>query len=230
MWSWRRKAQDTILRLLVPATLAALVMAGFVAASGLSSQISSAIGNEALIDGSYCMTFNETAYYELPGSSDYLEPYVSQQLQAAATYAKQCYRANTTRAFECGTFIRNRLTSTTQRDAACPFRDSICKSNDKNVILDTGLLDSHEDYGLNTPSSERFQHRRVLHCAPLKTEAFKTTYNISANKSFTRYNYGATLASDISSWVNYTLDASNDLIEEIRAEALVRSNGDYDIV
>lgn len=68
-------------------------------------------------------------------------------------------------------------------NASCPFQESICLSQDANFIIDTGLLDVREDFGLNMPSDQILKYRRVLHCAPLVTDGYTTIYNFSSEIS-----------------------------------------------
>jgi len=64
--------------------------------------------------------------------------------------------------------------------APCPFDGGICVSKDNNVLVDSGLLDSRSEFGLNYPSSQSFEYRRVTECAPLKTDGYKGLRNTSA--------------------------------------------------
>ena len=48
----------------------------------------------------------------------------------------------------------------------------ICRRSSTNLHLDTGLLDSHDHFGINTKPKSRFRFRRVTECAPLRTENY----------------------------------------------------------
>ncbi|KAK7934598.1 hypothetical protein PG985_000093 [Apiospora marii] len=84
----------------------------------------------------------------------------------------------------------------------CPFWTSLsCQKGPmacqfahycSNILLDTGYLDSREHFGLNTPDSQRFQQREVLHCAPLKTEGYESTVSTGSQR-FVAYDYGGVL-------------------------------------
>lgn len=82
--------------------------------------------------------------------------------QQAANYAQECYGANSSGLVECDTFVRRTLPTVITRNASCPFADSICKSTTNNIMLDSGMLDSHHDFGFNSPPDQRFQYRRVM--------------------------------------------------------------------
>ncbi len=45
--------------------------------------------------------------------------------------------------------------------------------------MDTGLLDSHADLGINAPPQNRVSFRRVTTCAPLHATPWGTTQNDS---------------------------------------------------
>jgi hypothetical protein len=83
-------------------------------------------------------------------------------VQQAANYAQECYGANSSGLVECNTFVQRTLAAVITQNASCPFTDSICKSTTDNIMLDSGLMDSHHDFGFNSPPDQRFQYRRVM--------------------------------------------------------------------
>lgn len=126
------------------------------------------------------------------------QPYNSKLLTSNADYAQQCYPAFQ-KAQGCNTFVRRNLNAKVVRNATCPFPGDVCKTKDENLILDTGLLNSHSDLGLNAPPGNRYEFRSVLHFAPLKTDGFTTEVpSLSPNLSgsYVQYHYGATVHSD----------------------------------
>jgi hypothetical protein len=78
-------------------------------------------------------------------------------------------------------------------NSSCPFKDGLCRSNDANLLLDTGYIDSNDDLGLNAPQNQRFAWRYVLQCAPLETQGY-TSEVTQGNTTWARYNYGALAA------------------------------------
>jgi hypothetical protein len=124
-------------------------------------------------------------------------PWLSQTMNNAANYAQQCYSFNSTGTLDCTTFVKSHLEFDSVLNASCPFSDNMCRSNDSNILLDTGLISS-EDFGLNIPSSQRMFYREVLHCAPLRTKGFVS--DVSTEYAYyTRYSYGSGVSSN-SSW------------------------------
>ena len=47
-------------------------------------------------------------------------------------------------------------------NASCPFDPKICKGPSGNLLIDTGLLDSLDDFGRNSPPTQRLKIRRTL--------------------------------------------------------------------
>ncbi|KAF9634759.1 hypothetical protein BFW01_g5654 [Lasiodiplodia theobromae] len=100
----------------------------------------------------------------------YLPP-ISSALSASTEYVQQCYSGNSSGA--CGNFVRSSIPTKVNQTAACPFDPKICKTQDSNILLDTGYLDTRDDFGINLKKTGRFSYRRVLHCAPLVTEGYQ---------------------------------------------------------
>ncbi|KAI9642009.1 hypothetical protein NHQ30_009880 [Ciborinia camelliae] len=109
----------------------------------------------------------------------------------ATNYAQQCYSNRSSQMLDCDKFVAKTLpTAISDMYAACPFKEGVCRSNDTNILLDTGYVDSNDDLGLNTPKDQRSLWRYVLHCAPLVTEG-RTSQFDGLNESWVRYNYGS---------------------------------------
>jgi hypothetical protein len=101
--------------------LATCCISGLTAASGFSSQISSAPGNEVLIRGGQCgvaylpITSNVTADAQATSL-------MSQRINDAFNYVQQCYSASSFEIFDCDKFVVKNLASTiTKNDSGCPF-------------------------------------------------------------------------------------------------------------
>ena len=163
-----------------------------------------------MLSGQACGALNGSRIQNPFDVATTLNPYKSRLLQAATTYAKQCYSSTSSfRALGCSTFVQKRLSTSVTTNASCPFDPAICKSQNSNLILDTGMLDSHKDFGLNTPADQRWQFRTRIHCAPLTTKGYTTTYNTSSDRSYTQYHYGNFPG------MNATRTFSNDVTLEI---------------
>lgn len=185
-WCWRAVANGYLARTLPTIIFAASAFCAFTIAGGFTSSISTGIGIDVLLDGSQCGIVSDASM--TAEKLAVLYPWFSQSMNNAANYAQQCYSMNTTGTLDCTTFVKSRLEFTSVLNASCPFSDNICRSNDSNLLLDSGLISS-DDFGLNMPSSQRIFYREVLHCAPLRTDGFAR--NVTTEyRNYTRYSYG----------------------------------------
>ncbi|KAK3322745.1 hypothetical protein B0H66DRAFT_515399 [Apodospora peruviana] len=219
MLSWRGAASRPFRRLLLPLIVSSCCVAAFTLAGGFSSsvQFSDDLGSEVLLTGKNCAM----SYFPDTGTTRDYEalyyPYLAKQKGSAANYASQCYTNNTGGILKCGTFVQQRLPVKANYEADCPFKGGLCKTNSSNIHLDTGYLDSHAHFGLNTPPEQRILFRKTLHCAPLFTEGHKQVFNVSRDKSYTRYYYGDSTDFNLTSRElyqrNYTYQYTNDLRE-----------------
>lgn len=189
-WAWRYSARRCLLRML-PAILTALfLLASSSIAGGFSSQISSAVGSDVLLDGSNCGILAAQGAVKTVEAASILYSGMAQKIGEAANYAQQCYSSSRSGMLGCTSFVVDHLSSTADTQAPCPFPGAdICRLQPSNLRLDTGLLDSSEFFGLNTPKSQRIFFRNVLECAPLVTEPFAQNLSTPVN-NYTVYNYG----------------------------------------
>lgn len=115
----------------------------------------------------------------------------------AASYVKSCYN-DAARSSDCNHFVRRNLMLQGSVDlkARCPFGNNSCIT--PAVRLDTGLLNSNDDLGLNSPSHDSLSFRRVTTCAPINVEQYATTwrsdmiegYGGKTNTSVRFYEFG----------------------------------------
>ena len=150
-------------------------------------QISTAAGDEVLISSP---NFGIVDTDMLSSSDQWFndfERYATRLAVACASYAEECYNTNAAPQ-ECSIFTKKALSSTVNRNASCPFPggDKICAHLSGNVLIDTGLLNSHADLGMNAEPNDRIAYRRVDACAPLLSDEY-TTVQILANR-FGTYN------------------------------------------
>jgi hypothetical protein len=199
--AWRKVGYQPYRRVLPIALFTILMAAGFTAASLLSSRIASAMGQEVLIRGSCGVNLlghaiaGQDKNPEVETSPEFftvLLPFLAQRLVFFSNYALGCYSNNST-TNNCNTFVKSQLPFTSNRTAGCPFQDKICRLAHGNILLDTGYLDSHFDFGMNARSEERFLYRRTTHCAPLVTAGYTSSTNLSnfgIATPYMQYSYG----------------------------------------
>ncbi|KAK7995754.1 hypothetical protein PG991_015221 [Apiospora marii] len=191
LWVSRRLGPRRLHGLVLLILFVIVSISCFVVAGSASSRISTDVGSEVLLRADDCGQF---VGRPTSGWSNKWNLNVAEKISTAIQYAEQCYASDrTSKMVRCAGFIVPKLpTAVMNYHAGCPFQDSLCRSNSSNILLDTGYLDSREHFGLNTPDSQRFQQREVLHCAPLKTEGYESTVS-TGNQRFVAYDYGGVL-------------------------------------
>lgn len=194
-WAWRHTSERVLRRLCLLFLLSVLCSATFVIAGGFSSRISTLAGAEALLRGTACSSLlyyvtNVTTTKETFAAAN---AWGTQSLTNAFNYAQQCYTSfSSSQGTSCLTYVRPQLSGRQNKSASCPFKESLCRDPTANLLLDSGYLDSHFDFGLNSPPNERILIRNVLHCAPLVTEGNMFT----RNDSMIIFDYGPAVTQD----------------------------------
>ncbi|KAF2968840.1 hypothetical protein GQX73_g4747 [Xylaria multiplex] len=179
--------------------VAAVCMSAFAVAGGLSSQISTAVGTEVLIDSFNCGYIDPKKIQDPDGQVSFpqqhfaLVPNRAETIDNAANYAQQCYLDDTAGTLDCGRFVTKKLESIIDNKATCPFQDKMCRSNSTNIRIDSGYINSHEHLGHNYPVEDRILLRNVFHCAPITTTGF-TSKASALGDDLTLYHYGSVLA------------------------------------
>ena len=129
-------------------------------------------------------------------TSDLNERYATQRSAAYLNYASQCYpSAHAERLESCRPYVKPKLNYTITRNASCPFDDTMCLLKSENLVMETSLLDSHDDFGINSPKDRRFGFRVRTECAPLVTEGFSRIHQPedSQYRPSIRFYYGEAL-------------------------------------
>jgi hypothetical protein len=118
------------------------------------------------------------------------------------------------------------------RNASCPFDGKMCKTG--SVIVDSGLLNSNKDLGINMPDDAQFSIRTTSQCAPIIQEGYTSVVNQTSYPDIPllRFHYGnyssplnGTTTKDFvfqaASNVSYAYYEGSDM--------QVRRNGRYDV-
>ncbi|KAF4304011.1 hypothetical protein GTA08_BOTSDO07955 [Botryosphaeria dothidea] len=151
-----------------------------------------------------------------------LNPFQAKVTGGGADYAQQCYSENNLGTTDCNTYVKRRLEPMITRDATCPF-PGLCQSENTSLLIDTGFLNSHEDFGINAPPSERFTFRRVTHCAPLSTKGRKSYRQATSDRLYAQYHYGPFFQK------NYTWQYPDTALYEIQLLDYHPGHPDYEI-
>ncbi|KAI1160783.1 hypothetical protein F5B18DRAFT_631346 [Nemania serpens] len=184
---WTNRHLDGRLRPLSMSAIAAVYIVTFIVAGGYSSQISTAVGDEVLIKSANCRDLSEF----VQGRGVIGNAWYSKQINTAANYAHECYSNDSAGLVDCRRFVTKKINSQEDLHAGCPFKSDLCRSSSENIRIDSGYLDSHHHFGLNSPADQRIVLRNVFHCAPLNTANFTTQKNTSLGL-LTLYHYGST--------------------------------------
>lgn len=189
-WTWRKSRIQRIAGLIPLVIFSACYLTAFTAAGGFSSNISSSIGDEVLINSPNCGTFVQS---DVEKALTIWTEWASDRANSAANYVQQCYRTNQgNETTACNKFVLSNLpTYTMNTTAKCPFQNQICRNPRSTIRLDSGYIDSNDGLGLNAPKGERFAYRYVLHCAPLETNNY-TSHVEEDGRGWDRYHYGTT--------------------------------------
>lgn len=164
--AWRKIAKRPYRRVLPLLLSSAIILAGFAACSGFSSKVSSALGNDVLVLGDRCGLFGPPTDINITNGIEKMITYQAERSATAANYALQCY-TNKTSSESCQKYKKKRLPFSVHTNASCPFNNDMCLSPDRNILLDTGYLNTLHDFGINSPPDEQLLFRKVDHCAPL---------------------------------------------------------------
>ncbi|KIW73509.1 hypothetical protein PV04_01622 [Phialophora macrospora] len=210
-WYWRKSGRRPWARSL-PLTLFALVfLLAFGAASILTSLVTRAAAAQRLIVSDDC------GYWSFDPSATLEQRTLAMQYKdlndtlVAAEYARQCYDQDTSlnNKLRCGMYSARSITWTSE-DAVCPFDPSIC-AVPQALKMDTGLIDSHVDLGVNAPHSDRVGFRKVTTCSPLSVkDNFVSVITSTGNDGLgvegdriRKYHYGAYIGAAVDTNTTY---------------------------
>ncbi|KAI3326245.1 hypothetical protein HD806DRAFT_441210 [Xylariaceae sp. AK1471] len=188
-----RKAGRTV----APISLALLSLGIFTGVTYILPLISTSAGDEVLLLPGECGILDvNAAYSNLTEFDELILPLRANQIANAANYAQQCY-SNSSGTLGCTGFIKSRIPSVVQLNAKCPFQEEMCRSTRSNLFLDTGYINSHDHFGLNSPIDARVSFRTTLRCAPLVTEGYTSTKR-SPVANYTLYQHGYYIGGSLS--------------------------------
>ena len=177
LFYWRKRTDKAFVRSL-SMVLLSLVCLAFIGAAGvLSARMVSGHGQDTLIISDNCGLWTS----KTPSANDLsdLNLKLIQDTLAADAYNRECYGSSGVSS-RCQQFYQKQLNFSTNLNASCPFSPEICSPNSTAVELDTGLLNSFDDFGWNTRKSQRVQWRKKTSCAILDRESYRTTVNVTA--------------------------------------------------
>ncbi|KAH6620540.1 hypothetical protein C7974DRAFT_378566 [Boeremia exigua] len=186
VWVHRDSRTKSYTKSIILILFAAVFQLGLSIAGVFSTRIVAAPDTSVLSVSSHCGWFEELTvknssainfldYFSVSGIE--FHEYVNAAtvmmrtvLRKNAAYSRSCYERSGDNSTVCGNLVRPTLPYTITRDVACPFEQRAC--NGAGFSLDTGLLRSDTDLGLNTRPEDALSIRKVLTCAPLAGENY----------------------------------------------------------
>lgn len=174
MLAWRSSAPRYVRRLLTLFLWAMFVSLAFSAAGLFASRVTTDTASEVLLNGDKCRVRNPFA-----DEDDYQNQlafflFMSQATASHVAYAQRCYMGagNPT---DCQQYVKPRIPLNVTRGQPCPFEDKMCKS--PAMTVDTGLMNSNMDLGLNLPSQHQFNLKVRYACAPIHSDNYTSIHN-----------------------------------------------------
>jgi hypothetical protein len=174
-WTWKkRKAPKAASRQTPLITIALIHCALIFAASILTSRLADSTG-DVLLQSPICgwpdikiLQVAQEKLTALPGADAFYM--TAQSLYGVAReYSRECYTQTALlNSPGCNSFIKSTVDSIVRIDDPCPFQETVCETS--ALTIDTGLLDSHKDMGVNAPPSNRVQFRKALSCAVIPAD------------------------------------------------------------
>ncbi|KAL1390597.1 hypothetical protein HDK64DRAFT_335689 [Phyllosticta capitalensis] len=226
LWSWRRIAKRPYYRTLPIIVFGIVSLGGFAVAGIFSSRISTLTGDAVMIKSTNCGILTDANATTAELATKVL-PYQARRYKAFANYGQECYTdsSNDTSSGTCHTYATKQLSATITRNATCPFNDTLCKTQERNLRFDTGYLDSRADLGLNTPDKNRFLYRRITHCAPVSAAGKESNYsNPELSSNYSRFYLGPTYKGDA-----FTYQYPQTQWEEFKVMNFTSARGDYSL-
>jgi hypothetical protein len=213
-WAWRGITPRPMLRSLPMQAIAVFHFAVFTLAGLFSSRVTGASSNEVLLQSTNCGNWNDASQADF-GDVNYTDTdavtaifryqhHLGTLSDQGVAYARSCYNASggDKERVECTGYANPAINWTSTLNDPCPFAEGVCVASPIGALqLDTGMLDSHNDLGINAPKGKRLAYRRLTTCAPVRTEGFLMTVNGTEY-----YFYGPVSGGD----GDYTYSYSND--------------------
>jgi hypothetical protein len=156
-WHWRGIAGSSIARTIPLALFCIFYAVGFAILAVFSSQISDSASVYRVLRSSSC---------GFPIAGDEYQKATFDN-QRAAFYSKECY-GNTSSPM-CD-ILPTRNLEWTNSSVDCPFGERVCLDVPA-FKMETGMLDTHHDFGLNSPPNHRLKYKRETICSLLNTGA-----------------------------------------------------------
>lgn len=172
-WSWRAQKVQSIQR----STSLVLLGVGYLlvfSAAGIFSSSLATVKDEVLVRSPNCGLWMLDPTSTLDDFEMITDFNVHQRANAdlSKAYVRDClsgYRSTP----ECNTFKQRELPFRVIKNGPCPFSPGMCLGPvNSTLVLDSGLLDSTKDLGINSVEKDRIQYRKVTTCSPITVDGY----------------------------------------------------------
>ncbi|KAM0405885.1 hypothetical protein ACHAPZ_002635 [Fusarium culmorum] len=161
-WDWRGIARSSYSRTLPLALFCILYSVGFAVLAVFSSQISDSASAYRLLRSPSCG-------FQIPSEAYQKATFDNQR---ASLYSKECY-SNTSSPM-CN-MLPTRQLEWASSSVDCPFGGKVCLDTPA-FKMESKMIDTHHDLGLNNPPKNRLKYKRETICSPLNTGDAFTQY------------------------------------------------------
>jgi hypothetical protein len=236
-WAWRNTGtKSPIYRSLGYSALAIFTVLAFTVAGVFSSWVTSSTSEVLLQASAYCGDFELYGRFgysknTTPLSDQYVNTvaaiqggFHSDMTHQASSYAQQCSALQKSQSGYCSPIARREIAWTSTVSSDCPFGDNICING--SLHMDSGMIDSLLDLGINSRTEDRIGFRLVYKCAPIKTVGYRSGWlnasdplitsldlpqGFDTNSSSLLFYYGPNLAAsgNVNFTYLYTKNAAN---------------------
>ncbi|CEI62474.1 unnamed protein product [Fusarium venenatum] len=201
-WYWRGIVRSSLARTIPLALFCIMYSVGFAILAVFSSQISDSASVYRLLHSPNCgFQMTDDVYQKATFDN-----------QRAALYSKECY-GNTSSPI-CDTLPTRRL-DWANSSTECPFGGRVCLGVPA-FKMESGMIDTHHDLGLNNPQKNRLKYKRQTTCSPLDTGNFTQYVNGSEaellgwpDNVLIRYFYGKNMNGKINHTYTYNTFGRN---------------------
>jgi hypothetical protein len=176
--AWRSRRGRPLVRSTAFALVALVNIVAFAVAGLFSSRVARST-SEVLLKPKLCGDLGHFGRYKYATNStpltateqtDFLTAFNiwgGQRIAQGSSLAQSCVGGQGV----CPTVSRRQIGINITQGSSCPFGGDICV-NGASIRMDTGVMDSLLDFGINTGMEDRIGYRRVTECAPIKTDGY----------------------------------------------------------
>lgn len=211
-YAWRHRSRKSFRNSVTLILIGALHLTAFGTASILASHVTTADGEVLIAPSPYCgfwKDYNST----LAEEGIFRYTYYQAATLSSHEYVQNCL-AESQSLPECNLFKQLRLNWTATTSNPCPFGDLCLGPSNGTLYLDTGMIDSRRDLGINSRNEDRIQWRKNVSCVPITTKGYSKNGTSTVRYTDVHYNgqntFNYTALFYGSRWMNLSTVGIND--------------------